>query len=156
MSIPISEKTVIVTGASTGVGAGLAVHLAKIGYKKIAIVARSKDKLEKVAEKCRENGAADVLVLSKDLSVAEASQQTIEETVAHFGGLHILVCNAGAGEKPSTVRETSLETWNWTLNLNLTACFLLTKYALPHLEKTKGNIVYTSSVAGMPKVICII
>ncbi len=62
-------------------------------------------------------------------------------------GLQILICNAGGG-KLGTVRNLSVEDFKFNLDLNLTTNFVLTKQALPHLEKTRGNIVYISSVAG--------
>ena len=81
----ISEKTVIITGANSGIGAGIAIHLAKVGYKKIALLARREEKLAEVAEKCRKLGANDILVLAKDLLVESSSIEAIKETVEHFG-----------------------------------------------------------------------
>ena len=62
--------------------------------------------------------------------------------------LDILIGNAGGANKLANVRDFTAEDFRWTMDLNLTANFVLTKHALPHLEKTKGNIVYISSVAG--------
>ena len=129
----VSEKTVLITGANSGIGAGIAIHLAKIGYKRLALVARNAAKTEQVAEKCRAIGAIKVLVLGKDLSNACACQEAIEETVSHFGDLHVLIANA-AITKLHSIREATLDDWNYMFNLNLTACFLLTKYALGNPE----------------------
>ena len=66
-----------------------------------------------------------------------------------FKGLDVLVSNAGGGIGRYSARETPADAFDWTLNLNLTSHFLLTKSALPHLEKTKGNLLYVSSIAGI-------
>ena len=84
-TVPISEKVVIITGANSGIGAGIAIHLAKVGYKKLALLARRKEKLDEVAEKCRKIGVTDVLVLAKDLLVENSSLEAIKEAVEHFG-----------------------------------------------------------------------
>ena len=142
------NKVVLITGASSGIGAGTALHFAAIGYKNLALVARQTEELEKVAKACRGKGAPKVLTLTKDLSMPEQCQEVIEETVKEFGGrLDVLISNAGILRK-GTVRELSFEDFEMAMRVNLTASFLLTKYALPHLEKTKGTIVYNSSVAG--------
>lgn len=141
------SKVVIITGASSGIGAGTAQHFAQIGYKKLALVARRKEELERVAEQCKRNGAENVLILVKDLMVPEQCQEVIDETVKEFGQIDILISNAGLARQIS-VRDTKVEDFESIIKLNLTAPFALTKYALPHLEKTKGNIVYNSSVMG--------
>ena len=84
-TVPISEKVVIITGANSGIGAGIAIHLAKVGYKKLALLARRKEKLDEVAEKCQKIGVTDVLVLAKDLLVENSSLEAIKEAVEHFG-----------------------------------------------------------------------
>ncbi len=62
--------------------------------------------------------------------------------------LHVLIGNAGSG-RLGTVREMTLEDFQFNLDINLVPNFVLTKHALPHLEKTRGNIVYISSVSGI-------
>ncbi len=76
---------ILLTGASTGIGAYAAAYFAKIGYRKLAILARREAELQMVAAKCRENGAHDVLVLPVDLASAEASANAVKRTVEHFG-----------------------------------------------------------------------
>jgi NADP-dependent 3-hydroxy acid dehydrogenase YdfG len=80
----MEDKVVLITGASSGIGACAAEHFAKIGYKKIAIVARREEELNKVAKKCRENGAKDVLVTTMDLSTVEGAITAVEQTMKHF------------------------------------------------------------------------
>ena len=80
----MEEKVVIITGASSGIGAATAEHFAKVGYKKLTLVARREAQLNEVAEKCKKNGAKDVLVLPLDLSTKEGSAAAVEKTVEHF------------------------------------------------------------------------
>ncbi len=81
----MADKVYIVTGTSAGIGVGIAECLAKSGVKKLALVARRREKLEEVAASCKKLGATDVLVLPKDLSDASSCSQVVNETVAKFG-----------------------------------------------------------------------
>ena len=143
----VAEKVVIITGASSGIGAALAKHLVSIGYKKLALVARRKDRLLSVAKECEQNGAQEVLVMEKDLTNADQCKQVIDETVAKFGYLSVLVSNAGTATGALT-RDAKIEDWDMVFSINMRASFVLTKHALPHLEKTKGCIVYNSTAVG--------
>ena len=83
-------SSVLITGASSGIGAEIATHFASIGYKSIALVARRRDCLEKVKETCLQNGAEKVLILDRDLAKpSEVCQGIIEVVVAEFGGTYI-------------------------------------------------------------------
>ncbi len=101
----------------------------------------------------RKLGATETICLVKDLTKTEQCQETIDETVGKMGGLNILIGNAGAGTL-GTVRGLKEEDFRWTFELNLMANVTLTKHALPHLEKTKGNILFISSIAGLFVNIC--
>jgi NAD(P)-dependent dehydrogenase (short-subunit alcohol dehydrogenase family) len=79
------EKVYVVTGASSGIGVGIAESLAKSGVKKLVLVARRQELLEKVAESCTDLGAKDVLVLAKDLSDLKTAPEVVQETLAKFG-----------------------------------------------------------------------
>ena len=99
----MEEKVVLVTGASSGIGEASAIHLAKIGYKKFAFVARREARLNLVKQECLNRGAKDVLVLVKDLSQIGNEQSIVEETVKHFGRLDVVVANSGRSQH-TTVR----------------------------------------------------
>ena len=90
----MDSKVVLITGCSSGIGVGIAVHLASLGYRRLAIVARRRDRLEATAAKCLEAGGKDVevLVLVKDLTVEEECRAAVEETVKHFGSECVFVC----------------------------------------------------------------
>jgi Short-chain dehydrogenases of various substrate specificities len=79
-------KIALITGASSGIGAAIAIQLAKEGQYSLALVARRKAKLEHVAQMCLKEGAKEVHILQKDLSNLDDCKTVIEETVEHYKG----------------------------------------------------------------------
>ena len=141
------DKVVLITGASTGIGAGTARHLASQGCK-VALVARNVSALESVAIDCREAGAIQVMVMSKDLGIEEECIQAVQETVDHYGRIDVMVHSAGILVTGS-IETLSTEDYDRVMNINTRAAFLLTKSVIPHLFLTRGNIVHISSVTGI-------
>ena len=137
-------KVVLVTGASSGIGAQAALHFSNAGGS-VVLVGRNEEKLQEVLGKC---ASGDHLVVVADLREPKLVEQVVEITIAKFGRLDVLVNNAGAG-RYGTIHEFSMEDFDWIMNLNLRSVVQLTKLAVPHLIKTKGNIVNVSSVAGL-------
>ena len=80
----MEDKVVLITGASSGIGAATAEHFADIGYKRFSIVARREEKLKELAQRCKVKGAQDVLVLPLDLSDMECAKRAVVKTVEHF------------------------------------------------------------------------
>ena len=80
----MEDKVVLITGASSGIGAATADHFADIGYKKFSLVARREEKLRELANKCKAKGARDVLLLPLDLSDMESAKLAVTKTVEHF------------------------------------------------------------------------
>ena len=87
----MDDKVVLITGASSGIGAATAEHFADIGYKKLSLVARREEKLKEMAEKCKVNGASDVLVLPLDLSDMECAKSAVVKTVEHFKSEYLIM-----------------------------------------------------------------
>ena len=81
----LKGKVVLVTGASSGIGQGTAVHLASLGCK-LSLISRNLDALNEVSEKCKETGCPDVYIASHDLSDEKECINAVNETVKHFGG----------------------------------------------------------------------
>ena len=85
----LKGKVVLITGASSGIGEGTAIHMASLGCK-LSLIARNLEALNTVSEKCKEIGSPDVYVASHDLADEKECIAAVEETVKHFGGnIHI-------------------------------------------------------------------
>jgi len=144
----LKDKVVLVTGASSGIGKGTATHMAGLGCK-LALVARNAEALAQVAEECRAAGSPDVLVAPHDLAVEEECVKAIDETVEHFGGLDVLVNNAGVMRSENLANVTS-EAFDQSMNVNLKSALILTQKSVPHLEKSSLKaVVNVSSIAGL-------
>lgn len=137
-------KVIIITGASSGIGADAAIHLSKLGAS-VAIIGRDATKLHGVAQKINEAGYPKPLEIVADINVD--AEKIINETIRQFGKLDVLVNNAGIIEM-GTVEAGSIDAYDRIMKTNVRSVIVLTQLAIPHLEKTKGNIVNISSVAG--------
>ena len=131
----------LVTGGGTGIGAAIARRLAADGYA-VAVSGRRSGPIEEVAA---EIGGCAIVADTGDAADAE---RAVEETVARFGGLDGLVCNAGTGGEGS-LRTLDVQTWNDVLRTNLTGAFLMARAAIEHLAARRGAIVTVSSAAGI-------
>merc|ERR1711970_390121 len=140
-------KVAIITGASSGIGAATALHFAKLGAS-LAITGRNVENLKETAKKCMDNGGTEPFVIEADLVKEEDCKKIIEDTVAKYGKFDVLVNNAGVLELGS-IENTSLEQYDRVMNINVRSIYNLTMLAVPHLEKTQGNIVNVSSVNGI-------
>ncbi|KAK9502590.1 hypothetical protein O3M35_011336 [Rhynocoris fuscipes] len=142
-------KVVLLTGASSGIGAVTALEFARLGAS-LALTGRNVKNLQNVAEKCKgvsSNGEEPFTVVG-DLTKEEDTIKIIEETMKKFKKLDVLVNNAGILET-GTIENTSLEQYDRVFNANVRSMYHLTMLAVPHLIKTKGNIVNVSSVNGI-------
>lgn len=137
------NKVVIVTGASSGIGAAAAIKFAEEGAQ-VCLVGRNEDNLNRVAKKCENS-----LTLVADVSKEEDAKRIISETVKHFGQLDVLVNNAGIWIPAGISQEGVMGIYDQIMAINLRAPVLLTHIAVPHLVKTKGNIVNVSSVGAI-------
>jgi len=147
MAFNFSGKIVLITGASAGIGTAAALYFAKNGAK-LAIAGRKEDNLKSVAVQCEEVSPTKekVLTLVGDLSKEEDTERTLKETINHFNQIDILVNNAGILVLGNN-ETLSLESYDLQMNINLRSVFHLTKLAIPHLIKSKGNIVNVSSLS---------
>jgi NAD(P)-dependent dehydrogenase (short-subunit alcohol dehydrogenase family) len=140
---PARPRT-LVTGAGRGIGATVAARLAREGHR-LALTARSHDELERVAADLPES--TDVLVLPDDLVDPGAPDRLLAAVTTAWGGVDVLVCNAGAGVS-APVARTSDKDWQRMLDLNLTAPFRLIRGAVPGMvERGWGRVVVVASVA---------
>ncbi len=136
----------IVTGASSGIGRAAALKFAAEGCK-VAAVARSSEKLNELAGESA-SLPGEIKPIAADITTVDGIARAIDETVAAFGGIDILV-NAAGIIKNGTIETTTAQDWDDLMNLNVRAPFLLIQKAMPHLVERKGNVVNVSSVNGL-------
>ncbi|XP_039962182.1 uncharacterized oxidoreductase TM_0325-like [Bactrocera tryoni] len=142
----LAGKVVIVTGASSGIGAVTAKAFAKQGSK-VVLTGRNEANLKATETACKAaNNKVELLLITADVTVD--AERIINSTIDKFGQLDVLVNNAGFGEMGS-ILDIEVDQFDRVLDTNLRSVFLLTKYAAPHLVKTQGNIVNVSSIAGL-------
>lgn len=140
-------KVVVVTGASQGIGKALCRDLA--GQRpKLVLAARDAAALDAVAAECRTRGA-ETLVVPTDVSEEAACRALVEKTVDRFGGLDVLVNNAGVGMLARFEDVTDLSLYERLMRVNFLGSVYPTYYALPHLKKSRGQIVAVSSLVGL-------
>ena len=140
-------KVVVVTGASQGIGKALCLALAS-QRPRLVLAARDPAALEAVAAACRQRGA-EALVVPTDVADEGACRALVERTVERFGGVDVLVNNAGMGMLARFEDVTDLSLYDRLMRVNYLGSVYPTAYALPHLEKSRGQIVAVSSLAGL-------
>lgn len=145
-----TDKVVVLTGASAGIGRELALQLAEQGGPglRLALAARDAARLEEVAALCRERGA-EVLVVPTDVGVESACRSLIEQVVVAFGDIDILLLNAGQdmGARFDELVDSSV--LERILRINYLGPAWLTSAALSSLKARRGRIVVVSSLAGL-------
>jgi short-subunit dehydrogenase len=141
-----SEKVVVVTGASSGIGAASARAFAAEGAT-VALAARTEDALNDLAAEIRRRGGRAIAVPT-DVSDARSALALLERVAKELGGIDVLVNNAGANHR-GPVEDRSFEELSRMVAVNLMAPILLTRAALPHLRRRGGGaIVNVASLVG--------
>lgn len=143
----LNNKVAFITGGSSGLGVQFAKALAQFGAD-IVIVARRKEKLDKVAEEIRSMGRK-CLDVKCDVTDEAEVEAAVSEAIKTFGKIDILVNNAGVSTG-APVQDLSLDDWNKVINTNLTGVFLAAKHVGKHMiEKKYGRIINIASMYGM-------
>ena len=141
-------KVVLITGASSGIGAATAKYLGSLGAS-LALSGRNVDNLNKIASECvLPNNTPKPFIVTGELTDERDTKAILDKTIEHYGKLDVLVNNAGVIETGS-IENTSLDQFDRMMNINVRCIYHLTTLAVPHLVKTKGNIVNVSSVNGI-------
>jgi short-subunit dehydrogenase len=140
------DQRIIITGASSGIGRELAHQLAALGAR-LALAARREQELRMVANECQEMGAQAIAVPT-DITVQEQCQDLIEKTVDEWGGVDMLINNAGTSMHASFENITDLSVYERLMRINYLGAVSCTHYSLPYLKTSQGKIVVVSSLAG--------
>lgn len=144
MNSRLKNKIAIVTGAGTGIGRACAIALVCEGAR-VVLVGRRKDRIEDVAREA--NGSA--IAVAADVSKREEIERVIGATVKAFGGINVLVNNAGILHIGTAEQITEAQ-WDETFNINVRGLWLFSKAILPHLRKAGGgSIINVASVLGI-------
>ena len=142
----LAGNVVVITGASKGIGAELAMQLAKKGAS-LALSARDVTALDEVAARCRAAGAK-AIVIAADVAKEADCKALIERTVAEFGRLDTLVNNAGISMWAKFEDIEDMSILERIMQVNYMGAVYCTHYALPHLKAARGRIVGISSLSG--------
>ena len=140
-------QVIVLTGASQGIGKALALALAP-QKATLVLAARDEAALRAVELQCRDLGAR-TLVVKTDVTDEEDCRRLIRRAVDVFGALHVLIHNAGGGMNARFDEMTDISVFEKLMRLNYLGPVYLTHEALPHLKKSRGQIVVISSVAGL-------
>jgi len=141
----LAGKVAIVTGASRGIGRAIAVRLAKEGTKTV-LCARSAEDLE-AAVKEIESAGGTAISIALDLRVPESPAQLVDFAVQHFGGIDIVVNNAGATKRDAFLKLTD-DDWVDGFALKFFGAVRLTRAAWPHLKASRGSVINISGAGG--------
>ena len=146
MSI-FSEHVIVITGASEGIGRALALVLAP-QQPKLVLAARNEQRLQETAAECQRAGAK-TCVIPTDVTNEGACGNLVHRTIEHFGGLHVLINNAGMTMCRVFEDVTDMRFYEDLMRVNYLGSAYCTKYALPYLKQSKGRLVAISSLAGI-------
>ncbi len=139
-------KTAIITGATSGIGRATSLKLAQQGAR-ISAVGRRPEALTELKNEIESVGGS-VKTIQADVTLENDVQKIVEESVAEFERIDVLI-NAAGIILNGSIETTKTEEWDALMNANVRSVFLLTQAAVAFLEKTRGNIVNVSSVAGL-------
>ena len=141
----MQSKVVIITGGGSGIGKACASAFLARGYR-VVISGRRMEKLQEVIGEFNPY-SEHILAVQADVSVEEDGKRIIDETLAKFGRIDVLINNAGISMR-ALFEEMDLTVLKRLMDTNFWGAVYCTKYALPHLLESKGSVVGISSIAG--------
>lgn len=142
----LKDKTIVITGASSGIGEAMAREYAAAGAR-VVLGARSAERLAALAEEIRAKGG-QAAWCAVDVTVPEQCKALIDKAVEAFGGIDVLICNAGISMR-ALFDDVDLAVLHRLMDVNFWGTVYCCKYALPYVQASHGSIVGISSVAGL-------
>ena len=146
MGEELKDKVALVTGATSGIGRATALRFAEEGAT-LVLVGRAREALSKVSAEITAGGGEAFAVVA-DVTVEADAARAVRETIDDFDRLDVLV-NAAGILSTGTIENTTLAAWDEMMNVNVRSVFQLMQHAVPHLERSRGNVVNVSSVTGL-------
>jgi len=148
MDLMIEGKVAIVTGASTGIGEAVARELARNGAR-VVITARGEDRLHQTAERISSDTGTPVATVAADVAGPDAADRLVNEALTQFGGIDIVVNNAGRAQAGGLLETTDAD-WSRMEDVKIHAMVRLNRAAIPHMRRKHwGRIVNMSSIGGI-------
>ncbi|WGV24571.1 SDR family oxidoreductase [Halotia branconii] len=141
-----ANKTIVITGASAGIGRTLAISLAQQDAN-LVLAARNQEALEQTVAVCTKH-PGKVIAVPTDVTQPEACQQLIKKAIAAFGQIDVLINNAGIGMLTRFDEVTDLSIFEQVMRVNYLGAVYCTYYALPYLKASRGLLVAISSICG--------
>lgn len=138
------QKTILITGASSGIGAACAKAAVDAGHR-VALAARSKAKLQELAE---ELGSENAVAIQCDVTDPGAQAEMFKRAGEAYGSLDAVFANAGLGATAVGTENGDIDNFREMILVNNFAVTVTCKYAIPYLKASKGNLVLTGSQAG--------
>jgi len=142
----LDGKVAVVTGAATGIGEAIAHKFAAEGAK-VVVAGLPDDPVDDVVKAIRKHGG-EAVGYAGDLARDGQARACVETAVREFGRLDVLVNNAGVFLFTGETQDYPVEDFDETVRNNIRSVFLMTRYALPHLQKSRGNVISAGSEAG--------
>ena len=142
----LDQQAALVTGGSKGIGYGVAAALVRLGVD-VAVTSRTRDEVEAAAKTLNDLGPGRALGIACDVRNAAAQRAAVARATEDFGGLDIVVANAGVGHF-APIGELTEDQWHQTLDINLTGVFHTVQATLPALRASRGFLVTIASLAG--------
>lgn len=143
----LNDKVFLITGASSGIGAGISIYLSKHTTAKLALVGRKEKNLKRISLYCEKSRGLTPLAIIADITEDSEAERVVNEAVEHFGKIDVLVNNAGVIGMGG-IKNSEMEIYDKVMNTNMRSVYLLTKLTTPHLIQTKGAIINISCIAG--------
>jgi len=141
--VDLSGKAAFITGASAGIGAAAAKHLAQLGAP-VALFARSQEKLERLAAEITDAGGS-ALVCVGDVSAEPDVKAAIDQCVAEFGALDVLLNNAGTIDPIARIEDSDPKAWGKVVDINIKGVYFGIRHALPVMKRNDGGTIINIS-----------
>jgi len=141
--LSLRGRVVLITGAGSGIGRTTAYLFSKAGAH-IGLLGRDAEELRETAEHL----SGECMVLTADISHPDEMERAVEQLLQRYQRLDVVIANAGINGVWAALESLSPAEWKETIDVNLTGAFLTMKYTVPHLRKTRGNIIVNASING--------
>ena len=142
-----NEKVALITGATSGIGEAAAKMFAEHGAS-VVLVGRNKEKGSKLEQEIIQKGQ-NAYFIACDVSKEEDVTEMVNKAVKKYKKIDILFNNAGVMLPSCEIERMPVDDWKKSIDINLTGCFLVSRYVKPYLIKEKGTIINNASIAGL-------